>query len=192
VKEPDNRQDRRIPVVRFIKQRKAQDDIMKSAGNIYHTITAGMEKVSLIAMGWATIAIFLVIIVQVFFRYVLRTSLGGAEELPPYVMALAIWLSVPVTTLKGRHIRIDLVPNLLKGKAHEGLIIFSKLIAFLAMAFYTKLAFEFLKTSYTHGEVTGGLGVPLWIFHAVVAVCSLMVAVYSLTGLIDTIGRITK
>ncbi|MDR3294393.1 MAG: TRAP transporter small permease [Clostridiales Family XIII bacterium] len=165
---------------------------MKSAAKYYRLITGHMQKISLVIMGWATIAIFLVIIVQVFFRYILRTSLGGAEELPPYIMALAIWLSVPVTTIQKRHIRIDLVPNLLKGKAREYLVGFTQLIAFLAMAVYAKLAFEFVRTAYGHGEVSGGLGIPLWTFHVVIAVCALLVAFYSLMALIDTIGRITK
>jgi TRAP-type C4-dicarboxylate transport system permease small subunit len=74
-----------------------------------------LQKVSKFICGVSVLAILLLIIVQVFFRYILKESLSGAEELPTYIMAICCWVSVPVAAVSDSHLNIDLIPNMFKG-----------------------------------------------------------------------------
>ncbi len=152
----------------------------------------GLEKVITNVMGVMVVAIFLMIIVQVFFRYVLRTSMGGMEELPVYIMAVCTWMAAPVTTIRDNHICIDLIPNMFKGRVRVMFTAFGQFVAFLSMAFFAKLAFDYVQVVYGYGEVTGGTGIPIWIFHAVIAVGATLVSFFSFTNLMRNIGRIVK
>ena len=149
----------------------------------------GLEKVVTIIMGIFVVAIFLMVITQVFFRYVLQTSMGGMEELPVYIMAMCCWMAAPVATIRDDHICIDLIPNMFKGRARIGFTIWAQLVACLSMAFFAKLAFDYVQLVYSYGEVTGGTGIPIWIFHAVIAVGATLVSLFSLTNMLRNIRR---
>ena len=163
---------------------------MKAFLNGFEKFERGLEKVVTYAMGVFVVLIFVMVIAQVFFRYVLKTSMGGMEELPVYIMAMCSWLAAPVTTIKNNHVTIDLIPNLFKGKARIYFDMFAQLIAFLSMAFFSKLAFDYVQIVYGYGEVTGGVGIPIWVFHAVIAAGSTLVSFFSLINLLKDIRRV--
>jgi TRAP-type C4-dicarboxylate transport system permease small subunit len=142
--------------------------------------------------GISVISIFLVIIIQVFFRYVLRMSLGGAEELPTYIMAICCWVSVPVAAMEDNHVNIDLVPNMFKGRGRIIFSIWAELIEVLTMSFFTKLAWDYTAHMIEEGTVTGGLAIPMWIFYAFIIFGSVTCALFGLINLIRNIWRIIK
>lgn len=149
-----------------------------------------LENITTVVMGIFVVLIFLMVIAQVFFRYVLKTSMGGMEELPVYIMAMCAWMAAPVTTIRNNHVTIDLIPNMFKGRARVCFDIFGQLVAFLSMAFFAKLAFDYVQVVHGYGEVTGGVGIPIWIFHAVIATGSALVAFFSLINMIRNIRRV--
>lgn len=140
-------------------------------------------------MGFFVFAIFALVITQVFFRYVLHRSMGGIEELPTYIMAMCAWMAAPVTTVRENHVTVDLIPNLFKGRGRLAFTMFNNLVAFLSMSFFTKLAYEYVAYIRPYGEVTGGVGIPIWCFHAAIAVGSTMVAFFSFANLVKNIRR---
>ena len=164
---------------------------MKGFLNGFEKFERGLERVSTFVMGVFVVLIFLMVIAQVFFRYVLKTSMGGMEELPVYIMAVTSWLAAPVTTIRNNHVTIDLIPNLFKGKARVYFDMFAQLIAFLSMAFFSKLAYDYVQIVYGYGEVTGGVGIPIWVFHAIIAIGSTLVSFFSLINLWKDIRRVT-
>jgi TRAP-type C4-dicarboxylate transport system permease small subunit len=165
---------------------------MKTAAEYFDTITKKMSNVIYFIMGCFVVAIFLMVIIQVFFRYVLQMSMGGMEELPVYIMAMCAWFAAPVATINDNHVVIDLIPNLFKGRVRIGFSMFAQFVAFLSMAFFAKLAFDYVGVVRGYGEVTGGIGIPIWAFHTVIAVGATLVSFFSLTNLIRNIGRFIK
>ena len=163
---------------------------MKGFLNGFEKFERGLERVSTFVMGVFVVLIFLMVIAQVFFRYVLKTSMGGMEELPVYIMAVTSWLAAPVTTIRNNHVTIDLIPNLFKGKKRVYFDMFAQLIAFLSMAFFSKLAYDYVQVVYSYGEVTGGVGIPIWVFHAIIAIGSTLVSFFSLINLLKDIRRV--
>lgn len=165
---------------------------MKTLAKYFDLVTDKMQKVITFIMGCFVVAIFLMVIIQVLFRYVLKMSMGGLEELPVYIMAMCCWFAAPVATIRDDHVCIDLIPNMFKGRARIGFTVFAQLIAFLTMAFFAKLAFDYVGIVRGYGEVTGGTGIPIWCFHAMIAIGATLVSFFSLVNLLRNVRRIVK
>ena len=140
--------------------------------------------------GLAVMAIFLLIVVQVFFRYVLKTSMGGMEELPTYIMAIACWCSVPVAAMEDNHVNIDLIPNMFHGKARVYWRMWAEFVEVVTMSVYTYLAVKYTIHMYETGNVTGGTGIPLWIFYAFIIFGAGLCAFFGLSNLIINIRKV--
>jgi TRAP-type C4-dicarboxylate transport system permease small subunit len=160
---------------------------------VYEKITQLLIQLSYILMTLSILSIFVIVNIQVFFRYVLKTALGGVEELPVYIMAMCVWLSTPVISKEDKHINIDLFVNLFKSDIHRMILkAFAQLTAGVSMSYFAGLAFQYVQQSKSYGEVTGGLGIPIWVFHAVIFYGALMVAVFAFINLANTIIRIVN
>ena len=157
-----------------------------------HTVNLGFRKFVKTCSGIAVCSIFLLIIIQVFFRYVLKTSMGGAEELPTYIMAIACWLSVPVAAMEDNHTNIDLIPNMFHGRARIIWTMWAELIEFITMAIFTKLALDYCIHMLEGGSVTGGLGIPMWIFYAFIVVGAGLCALFGIGNFCINLGRVIK
>jgi len=72
----------------------------------------------LLALGMVFICI------EVFTRYILGTSHAFFEEQAKYYMLWFVYLILGVVSSERRHVRIDVVPELLKGKSREVFEIF--------------------------------------------------------------------
>ena len=82
--------------------------------NILKWLDRHLEEVILVA---ATIVLVLVIFFQVLARYFLNQSLAWSEELARYVFVWSVWLAVPYTVTRGRHIRLEILPDIVGPKA---------------------------------------------------------------------------
>lgn len=142
--------------------------------------------------GIAIFSIFCLIIVQVFFRYILRSSMGGAEELPTYIMAVACWLSVPVAAMEDNHISIDLLPNMFHGRARVLWTMWAELVEVVTMTVFTVLAAQYTQHMFVQGNVTGGLGIPLWIFYVVIIIGAGLCAFFGLLNFLKNLRRVIK
>jgi TRAP-type C4-dicarboxylate transport system permease small subunit len=149
-----------------------------------------LSKISSALCGASVLFILLLILVQVFFRYILKMSLGGAEELPTYVMAICCWISVPVAALEDNHLNIDLIPNMFRGRSRIIWTIWAELIEVLAMSYFTVLAWKYMSHVFRNGQVTGGLGLPIWIFYAVIVYGAGFCALFGLLNLVKNLIRI--
>lgn len=152
---------------------------MTKVSRAFEKLNRVLHKFTTISMGIAVVSIFVLMIIQVFFRFVLSMSLGGLEELPVYVMAICVWLAAPFASMNDTHVNIDLIPNLFKPRIRLVFKAIAQFVAGASMLWFTKLAFDYVADIYGYGEVTGGLGIPIWIFHAVIFLGSLFVTFYS-------------
>ena len=158
----------------------------KQGDRVEHVVGA----ITRVTMGVSVISIFLMIIVQVFFRYVLRKSLGGAEELPIYIMACMVWLATPYVTWKDAHVNIELVTNLFNKKTQIIFRLFGDFVTAASMTVFSVLAVKYVNKIHTYGTVTGGLGIPLWIIHAVIAYGAVMTTFFSFLNAYKNIRRL--
>ena len=81
-------------------------------------LNRNLEEVILV---FGIILMIVVIFLQVVARYFVNMSLPWSEELARYVFVWQVWLAVPYTVIKGRHIRLELLPEVVGPKAKYAL-----------------------------------------------------------------------
>lgn len=110
-----------------------------------------------------------VILLQVFFRFVVKASLPWSEELARYIMAWAVLIGSSIAAREGAHIGIDSIVTRLPKKAESYVrtvamalsLFFSLILVYLGL-----LMVQFLMNT---GQKTPAMMIPMWI-----AYCSIL------------------
>lgn len=152
---------------------------------LLNRIISRAEDVALIGAGLATTLMMLLITIDVFLRYLFANPLTGASEMvSPYLMAAAVWLAIPYTQRKGRHVRVTLI----KLSGWVGLVV-DLIVAAAAILLFAAISLESLRVAQSDWGVwddrtlvrlPAGLGVWCVIVGSVLLVLRLVV---------DGIGR---
>ncbi|MDD1783400.1 TRAP transporter small permease [Enterovibrio sp. ZSDZ35] len=70
---------------------------------------------------YLSVALFLALIVlcllQILFRFVFNFSLSWTEELARYVFIALVYAASSLAVIKGAHVRVEIIDNFVKGKA---------------------------------------------------------------------------
>jgi C4-dicarboxylate transporter DctQ subunit len=133
------------------------------------------------AVGVLLLAVYFVLVVlQVFFRYVLNRSLFWSEELVRFALVWSVMLGSAVVAYRGEHLRIDALDGLLPPSARR---VVARLAEFLTFAFCVILAGTGVQfTLRTLTQRSAVLEVPIWAVYAAVPVGAVLEAVCMLMG----------
>jgi TRAP-type C4-dicarboxylate transport system permease small subunit len=105
---------------------------------------------------------------NVFGRYVLAAPIIWAEEAMSFCVIGSVFCAVPVLAWKGRHMRMDIVPNLLPGQVRGAVeLVTDALLAVFVLAFAI-FAGPLLAQIVSTGEKSEAMGLPMIVPHAVV------------------------
>ena len=131
--------------------------------------------------GVFTILTFIIVLIQVLFRYVLHMNTGGVAELSGYFVPCSVWTGAVVCTktFSEGQIKIDLLRLIFKEGA--AVQIADVLWAFLGagvMVFFTRLSWRYLMYSITSHSTLSGIPVPMSVFIAVMTLTSALIAIY--------------
>lgn len=74
-------------------------------------LTAALDRIACAVCVVLFVAIFVVMVLQITFRYVLAAPLTWTEELARYLYIWACWLGAPVALRRGNHITIAVVSD---------------------------------------------------------------------------------
>ena len=77
------------------------------------------------------IGIAIVVVLQVFFRYVARIIVPWTEEFARYLCIWMVFMGVATAVFRETHIRITFLLNRLSGRAKNVLVLFSYLVMFM-------------------------------------------------------------
>jgi TRAP-type C4-dicarboxylate transport system permease small subunit len=141
--------------------------------------TALMDRVcaALRAVCVAILASYLVLVLlQVFFRYVLNESLFWAEEAVRFSMVWSVLLGSAVVAHDRAHIRIDVVETLLPPEARRWLDLLLDLlmIGFMIILMVTGLQFAGRSTMQT----SASLNLPMWLVYCAVPIGAVLQALF--------------
>jgi TRAP-type C4-dicarboxylate transport system permease small subunit len=131
----------------------------------------GLEAITVLLLA----AYFILVVLQVFFRYVLNRSLFWSEEVVRFALVWSVMLGSAVVAYRGEHIRIDILDALLPARARRGV---ARLAAFLTFTFCVILAatgIQFALRTLTQRSAV--LEVPMWAVYAAVPVGAVLEAV---------------
>ena len=131
--------------------------------NLLDAYEAGMDRLYAVlkAIVVFILAFYLILVLlQVFFRYVLNESLFWAEEAVRFSMVWAVLLGSAVVARDRAHIRIDVVENMLPPRIRKGLdlVLDLLMIAFCLILVVTGLQFA----GRSMMQTSPSLGLPMW------------------------------
>lgn len=145
-----------------------------------------IQRITL-AIAWVYVLLILVIIAQVFMRYVLGTGHPMIEELQWHLYAAGIMFGLSYTQTLNSHIRVDVVADLLSRKTRLFWEIFG--IIFLALPFVFVVLYNSLDFVYESWRVNESSDAPLglpwrWAIKSVIPISFTFLGITLITRLI--------
>ena len=150
----------------------------------------GIEAVARAAVLGLTLLVLLVMLAQVFFRYVLNSSLQWSEELAVWSMVWMVFVGSVLLMRRSEHISITTVVRIVPRTVRPYLVIFNKVAALVFLVIVSYYGIEVFGGSFHAKSPSIGLSTR-WIKLAIPtgAVLMAVVAVYSVT---DDIRRLVN
>lgn len=145
----------------------------------FRKLDAGLFKGVSFFLGLAMICLTAIVFVQVIARYVFHASLGGLEELPVYLMMISVWLAAPFVAKNDDHLKIELLDTIIKSKFVLKIIAaIVKVITTVVMCYFAVIAFQYVASTFQMGDISPGLGIPMWILQGVVFLSAALMTLY--------------
>jgi TRAP-type C4-dicarboxylate transport system permease small subunit len=135
-----------------------------------------------------SILIFVVVFLQVLFRYLLRQPLFWSEELPRYLLIWMCFLAAAVAQKHDAHINITLCLAPLSTRARQMLKILTDaiILAFLWILIYS----GGLVTSITAHHRSTALQLPMGLVYAALPVGAILMSLYLVLQIADGVRRL--
>lgn len=128
-----------------------------------------------------------VVTLQVIFRYILHSSLPWSEELSRYCMVFVTFIGVSAGLRVGTHTSVDFVVSVLPKKAKFWAIALGYVLTFALSVAFAVVGIRMSTQMFSHGQMTAGMGIPMWIPYTIIPVGFAGGAVRSVENLIDHI-----
>jgi len=156
--------------------------------NLYNRISSWLQKglpyISGLLLGIAGLLMFS----EVITRYFFHISHSYMEEIPRYLVITATFLMAPVMLKLGRHINVDLLPELLKGRQKLILTLVINCFILAACIYMLIASINGVIYHFNAGTVSSGeLEMPIWILITAFLVGSALLVMYSIELLIRSV-----
>ncbi len=147
-----------------------------------HRLNLGVEKcVMVCGAGMA-----LIVILQVFCRYVLNNSLFWSEELARYLMVWLTFLGASVAYRRGVHPGIDLLYQHLPAVLQKTTLL---LVHLISLSLFGIMIIYGVRFSYfVRLQISPSLGLPKWIIMGIIPVSGLFLAIHGVSFCLQTLG----
>lgn len=121
------------------------------------------------------------LLLGVFFRYVVQSSLSWSDEMAILAFTWVVFLVSSLCVREDSHVRITLIDDLLPAKLHWALtqLILLTIAAFGIVMVWT--GYDFV--GYTLGQVSPALRYPSWLMNSAVVVSGALITVHALARL---------
>ncbi len=128
-----------------------------------------------------------VIFIQVVMRYVFSNSLSWSEELARYVFIWQTWIGASYAVRRGRHLRIEVLSELLRGRAKVVLeLVVLALWIFFGAVLFTK-GYQMVSMIGRRHQISAAMGIPMAIPYAAIPAGALAMTVRLIFQFFDTI-----
>lgn len=133
-----------------------------------------LKKLVEVAVIFSSAAMTFLLIIQVFLRYVLRTSIPFSEELARYLMIWVVFLAAGLALKEDAHISIRVLVDRLRGRTRLWLNLVAQI---LLLAFLVLLMVETIAVlPYQRVQIILSMGISIfWFYLAIPVGCSIMI-----------------
>lgn len=158
---------------------------------VINAIDAVFDKILYYIIAFFTIALMVIVNVQVFARYIFTFSLGGVSDLPVYLMIFIIWLGAILGAKKDDHIRVELLCFMTKNErllkaVHMVMLILTS----IAMFYFAKYALDWVLSTYQYATRDPATKIPYWILYAITPFGGFFMGLYYLVNFVKGVGEL--
>lgn len=144
------------------------DAAAKQAG-VPHLVERLLKYVALVG-GLLLFAIMTLVSVAVFYRYWLNDPILGDTELVEIGMSLVVMMAMPYVTLRGEHIRVDILDPFLGGYGRYLGDVFARLISCFVLYLLIRKTWAKTLDAHEYNDVTNMIEIPVWIAYGAITV----------------------
>ncbi|NLO79209.1 MAG: TRAP transporter small permease [Xanthomonadaceae bacterium] len=149
--------------------------------HILDQISRLLARVSIWLILLASLAMVASLLLGVFFRYVVQSSLTWSEEVAILAFTWVVLLTSSLGVREDIHVRISLIDDVLPPRARWAL---TQLILLAIAAFGLAMAWAGYRfVEFTLGQVSPAVQYPAWLMNASVPVAGALIAVHALARL---------
>jgi len=124
----------------------------------------GLEAVTVLLLA----VYFVLVVLQVFFRYVLNRSLFWSEELVRFALVWSVMLGSAVVAYRSEHLRIDVLDTVLPPRTRRAVGRVAQVLTFAFCVILAGTGLQFMLRTLTQRSAV--LEVPIWAVYAAVPV----------------------
>lgn len=155
-----------------------------------NNLNKALTKVEEFILSYSVIAMAVLLIVSVFMRSVMNSSLTFSEEIAQALLVLISFFGLEYCARKGRHITMSIIFDMVNNTYKK---VFMYVISFVsagAMGYFAFLAYKYVLSVQKLGRVTPALQIPMYLIYATVPIGFLLGAIeYIRTFVMNAIDR---
>ncbi len=130
-----------------------------------HALNRALTVVENVVASAALAAAAFVAILAVVLRYAFNILIFWSEEAVIYLVLLSVFVGAVITLRHDEHVRVDLLPVLLKGRLKLGVQVLATLLTLVYLGLIGAYGWLLLFEPATRDTVTPALKVPLWVVY---------------------------
>lgn len=130
--------------------------------------TKTLSRFEEFVLSYSVILMAILLIVGVFMRNVMNSSLTFSEEIASALLILVSFFGLGYCARKGRHITMSIVFDMVSNKYKKLFMIVISLVSAIATAYITYLAIRYVLNVKSLGRVTPALQIPIYLIYSVV------------------------
>ena len=111
------------------------------------------------------VIMFVVLLIQTFFRYVLSNSLLWPEEVARYAFIALVYLGAGAAAREGRHLEISVAKSFFGEKVRRVIIVISSVLTVVFCALMAVWGFDMAMFVKESGQLSASIPVPTYIFY---------------------------
>lgn len=138
---------------------------------VFMLLDKHLEEVLLV---FGTIVMILLIFWQVLMRRFFNASIAWSEELARYIFIWQVWLAVPYTVTRGRHIRLEVLIDAAKPKMRFVLDMIFFAVSAVFFLYIGYLSVGITASVMKMGQLTPAMQIPKWVCYLALPVGSIL------------------
>jgi len=111
------------------------------------------------------VIMFVVLLIQTFFRYVLSNSLLWPEEVARYAFIALVYLGAGAAAREGRHLEISVAKSFFGEKVRRVIVVISSVLTVVFCALMAVWGFDMAMFVKESGQLSASIPVPTYIFY---------------------------
>lgn len=138
------------------------------------------------------VGMMLLIVADVFLRFLFNSPVKGSLELTEFFMVLAGFLGIAWCAVNDAHVRVDILVSHLPTRSQAFIDAFTLLLGMTVVPLVAWQGFSQIKSSYEEGTVSHALDIPCYPFYGVVGLGYALLFLVQIIILIKLIKKAIK